>query len=308
MTPRGPDRTADAAGGRDLKQDEQRSGIGWALAAFGLWGVGPVYFKAVGYVPPLELLAHRVVWCVTLTALLIALGRDWGQLRKGIRDRRTLGTLAFSAALVAVNWFTYIYAVTTDRIVEASLGYFINPLVNVLLGMLFLGERLTRRQLLAVLLALAGTLNLTLSVGAPPWIALTLAVCFGFYGLMRKTVRIEAVNGLFVETAMLAPFASGYLLWLAWRGEGALGTIDLRTDALLLLAGVVTALPLVWFTRAARRLRYITIGLLQYIAPTLQLLIGVLVYGESFTQAHWVTFGLIWAALAVFTWDAISRR
>jgi chloramphenicol-sensitive protein RarD len=299
---------AMSAGGRVLKQDEQRSGIGWALAAFGLWGVGPIYFKAVAHVPPFQLLAHRVVWCVTLTAVLITLGRDWRQLREGLRDRRTTGTLALSAALVAINWFTYIFAVTTDHIVEASLGYFINPLVNVLLGMLFLHERLTRLQLLAVLLALAGTLNLTLSVGAPPWIALTLAVCFGFYGLLRKTVRIEAVNGLFVETAMLAPVASGYLLWLGWRGEGAFGAIDLRTDALLLFAGVITALPLVWFTRAARRLRYITIGLLQYIAPTLQLLIGVLVYGEPFTRAHWVTFGLIWAALAIFTWDAVSRR
>jgi chloramphenicol-sensitive protein RarD len=273
-----------------------------------MWGVGPIYFKAVGNVPPLELLAHRVVWCVTLTAVLITLGRDWGQLRTGVRDRRTLRTLALSAALVAVNWFTFIYAVTTDRIVEASLGYFINPLVNVLLGMLFLRERLTRLQLLAVLLALAGTLNLTLSVGAPPWIALTLAVCFGFYGLLRKTVRIEAVNGLFVETAMLAPVASGYLLWLAWHGEGAFGAIDFGTDALLLFAGVITALPLVWFTRAARRLRYVTIGVLQYIAPTLQLLVGVLIYGESFTSAHWLTFGLIWAGLAVFTWDAVSRR
>lgn len=276
------------------------------MAAFGLWGVGPVYFKAVGQVPPLELLAHRVVWCVALTALLITFGRDWGQLRRSIRDRRTLATLALSAALVAVNWFTFIYAVTTDRIVEASLGYFINPLFNVVLGMLFLRERLNRPQLIAVLMALAGTLNLTLSLGVVPWIALTLAVCFGFYGLLRKTVRIEAVNGLFVETAMLTPVAAGYLLWLGWHGQGAFGTIDLGTDALLLFAGVITALPLVWFTRAARRLRYVTIGLLQYIAPTLQLLVGVLVYGEAFTSAHWVSFGLIWAGLAIFTWDAVS--
>jgi chloramphenicol-sensitive protein RarD len=265
-----------------------------------------VYFKAVGHVPPLELLAHRVVWCVALTAVLITFGRDWAQLRGSIRDRRTLATLALSATLVAVNWFTFIYAVTTDRIVEASLGYFINPLFNVVLGMLFLRERLNRPQLIAVLLALAGTLNLTLSLGAVPWIALTLAVCFGFYGLLRKTVRIESVNGLFVETTMLLPVAAGYLLWLGWQGQGAFGTIDLETDVLLLFAGVITALPLVWFTRAARRLRYITIGVLQYIAPTLQLLVGVLVYGESFTSVHWVSFGLIWTGLAIFTWDAVS--
>jgi chloramphenicol-sensitive protein RarD len=267
----------------------------------------PIYFKAVGHVPPLELLAHRVAWSVPLTALLITLGRDWGQLRGSVGDRRTLATLALSAMLVAVNWFTFIYAVSTDRIVEASLGYFINPLVNVLLGMLFLRERLSRPQLLAVLLALAGTLNLTVSLGAPPWIALTVAVTFGVYGLLRKTVRIESVNGLFVETAMLAPVAVGYLLWLGSRGEGAFGTVDGRTDLLLIFAGVVTTLPLVWFTSAARRLRYITIGLLQYIAPSLQLLLGVLVYGETFTPAHWITFGMIWAGLAVFTWDAVSR-
>jgi len=267
----------------------------------------PIYFKAVEHVPPLELLAHRVAWSVPLTAMLITVGRDWGQLRRSIRDRRTLGTLALSATLVAVNWFTFIYAVTTGRIVEASLGYFINPLVNVLLGVLVLHERLTRPQWLAVLLALAGTLNLTLSSGAPPWIALTLAVSFGVYGLLRKTVRIESVNGLFVETTMLAPVAVGYLLWLFSRGEGAFGTIDRRTDLLLIVAGVVTTLPLVWYTSAARRLRYITIGLLQYIAPSLQLLLGVLVYGESFTRAHWITFGLIWTGLAVFTWDAVSR-
>ena len=293
--------------GRRLGQQEQRSGIFWALAAFGLWGVGPIYFKAVGHVPPLELLAHRVVWSVVLTGLLITLGRDWGQLRASLGDRRTLATLALSGTLVAANWFTFIYAVTTDRIVEASLGYFINPLVNVVLGMVFLGERLNRPQLLAVLLALAGTLTLTVSLEAPPWIALTLAVSFGFYGLLRKTVRIESVNGLFVETAMLAPVAVGYLLWLGSREVGWFGTIDRRTDLLLMAAGLVTALPLVWFTRAARRLRYITIGLVQYIAPSLQLLIGVLVYGEAFTRTHWITFGLIWAGLAVFTWDAIAR-
>jgi chloramphenicol-sensitive protein RarD len=268
--------------------------------------VGPVYFKIVGHISPLELLAHRVVWSSVLTAILITVGRDWATVRDGVRDRRTLATLALSAALVATNWFTFIYAVTTDRIVEASLGYFINPLINVLLGMLFLRERLSRPQLLAVLLALAGTLNLTWSVGRPPWIALILAVCFAFYGLLRKTVRIEAVNGLFVETVMLEPVAVGYLLWLGAQGRGAFGAVDRETDLLLMAAGVVTTLPLVWFTRAARRLRYITIGLLQYLAPTLQLLIGVLVYGEPFTRSHWITFALIWAGLGVFTWDAIA--
>jgi chloramphenicol-sensitive protein RarD len=281
--------------------------VGWALAAFGLWGINPVYFKSVAEIPPLELLAHRVVWSVPLAAALIALGRDWGPLGESLRDMRTLRTLVLSAILVASNWLIFIHAVTTDRIVEASLGYFINPLVNVVLGMLFLHERLNRAQLIAVGLALAGTLVLTFGSGAPPWIALALAISFGIYGLLRKTVRIEAVNGLFVETAMLAPAALGYLLWLGSRGTGHFGVVDRRTDVLLITAGVVTALPLVWFTIAARRLRYITIGILQYIAPSLQLLLGVAVYGEPFTRAHGLTFGLIWLGLAIFTWDAMSR-
>ncbi len=286
----------------------QRQGVVYALAAFVFWGLGPIYFKAVGHVPPLELLAHRIVWSVALTALLITIGRRWGRLREGLASRQTVGTLLLTAALVALNWFVYIYAVATDRIVEASLGYFINPLVNVLLGLVFLGERLRPAQVVAVMLALAGTLNLTVSYAALPWIALVLAFSFGFYGLLRKTVGIESLNGLFVETSLLLPVALGYVLLLAWRGEGSFIAIERRTDLLLLCAGVYTTLPLVWFTSAARRLRYITIGVLQYIAPSLQLLLGVVAYGEPFTRSHWITFGLIWTGLAVFMADALATQ
>jgi chloramphenicol-sensitive protein RarD len=280
----------------------------FALGAFCFWGLNPIYFHAVRQVPAVELLAHRIVWSVPLTVLLIALGRDWRGLRVALGDWRTMRTLLFTSCLVALNWFTFIHAVTTHRIIEASLGYFINPLVNVLLGMLFLRERLSRPQVVAVLLALAGTLNLALSYGTLPWITLVLAVSFGFYGLLRKTVRIESVNGLFVETALLCPLALSYLAWLAWRGVGSFTAHGGRIDLLLICAGVVTAVPLVWFTSAARRLRYITIGILQYVAPTLQLLLGVRLYHESFTAVHRVTFGLIWAGLAVFVVDAVVRQ
>jgi chloramphenicol-sensitive protein RarD len=284
-----------------------RRGVLLALAAFGFWGLVPVYFKAVRQVPPLEILAHRIVWSVPLTAGLIALRRDWSALRRALVDRGTAGTLAVSACLVAVNWLVFIYAVTHDRVVEASLGYFINPLVNVVLGMLILRERLRRPQVAAVLLALAGTVYMTASYGALPWIALTLATSFGLYGLLRKTVRIESVNGLFVETSLLAPIALAYLLLLSVDGAGSFLHAGRRVDLLLIGAGLVTTLPLVWFTAAARRLRYITIGLLQYIAPSLQLLLGVVAYDEAFTRVHWVTFGSIWAGLGIFMADSLRR-
>jgi chloramphenicol-sensitive protein RarD len=288
-------------------RDAGRTGFLFALAAFGFWGMTPIYFHAVRGVPAVEVLAHRVVWSLPLTALMITVVRDWGGLRIAVRDLRTMRTLLLSSTLVALNWLTYIYGVTNERIVETSLGYFVNPLVNVLLGMVFLGERLTRAQTLAVVLAAAGTLNLTLGLGRLPWIALTLAVSFGLYGLMRKTVRIESVNGLFVEIVLLSPLAAGYLAWLAVSGGGAFSPSRPRTALLLAAAGLVTALPLVWYTSAARRLRYVTIGLLQYIAPCIQLAIGVLLYHEPFTRTHRVTFTLIWIGLAIFTLDALSR-
>ncbi|MBN2125484.1 MAG: EamA family transporter RarD [Deltaproteobacteria bacterium] len=285
----------------------QRAGVFYGLAAFCFWGLVPVYFKAVGHVPPFEILCHRIVWSVAVTALLISIGRDWRGLRAALASGKVLPVLFLSAALAATNWFVFIYAITTNRVLQTSLGYFINPLVNVLLGMIFLKERLRPLQGVSVLLAAAGTLNLAFSYGEFPWIALTLAFSFGLYGLLRKTVRIESVNGLFVETTLISPLALAYLVFIGARGGGAFGSVDGWTTLLLVLAGMVTSFPLVWFTCAARRLPYTTIGFLQYLAPSLQFLLAVLVYHEPFTMTHLVTFALIWSGLVVFVGDSLLR-
>jgi chloramphenicol-sensitive protein RarD len=286
----------------------QRTGILYALAAFTFWGLTPFYFKAVAQVPPLELLAHRVLWSLPLLALLITLGRQWGAMRRALASRRLWALLFFTAALVTCNWFVFIYAMVSGRILQASLGYYVNPLVNVLLGLIFLQERLRPWQVVAVLLAAAGTLNLALAQGQLPWISLSLAFSFGTYGLLRKTMRIESLNGLFVETCLMTPAALAYVFWLASQGAGAFGAGGAQITLLLALAGMVTALPLVWFTSAARRLPYTTIGLLQYLAPSIQFVLAIFVYDETFTRAHLITFGCIWAGLALYMADLYRGR
>ena len=281
-----------------------------ALAAFGFWGVIPVYFKAVAQVPAPELLAHRTFWSVILLLVLIAIGRRWSALRGALAQRRIWLLLTASTTLLALNWLVFIWAVGDGRVLETSLGYYINPLVNVLLGVLVLRERLTPWQGLAVALATIGVLNLTLQLGSFPWVSLTLAATFGIYGLIRKTIRLNSIEGLFVETALVAPLALAYLIYLGATGSGALGAHDRATDILLLLSGVVTALPLMAFASAVRRLQYTTVGFFQYIAPSGHFLLAVFVYGEAFTGAHLVTFGLIWTALAIFTVQSLhtARR
>jgi chloramphenicol-sensitive protein RarD len=286
----------------------QRIGVLFALGAFGFWGLVPIYFKALQHVAPLDILCHRVAWSVPFTAGLILVGRQWRSLREAVRVSSVLRTLFLSATLVALNWFVFIYAVTTNRVIHASLGYFINPLVNVILGMVFLRERLGRWQTVAVLLAATGTLILTIRQGQLPWISLALAFSFGFYGLLRKTVRIESLNGLFVETSLLFPFAFAYLAFAAWKGAGAFGAVNWQTTLLLALAGAVTSVPLVWFTSAVRKLTYSSIGLLQYLSPTLQFALAVFLYGEAFTVAHQVTFGFIWTGLAIFMADSLYKQ
>lgn len=285
---------------------EQKIGVLYALAAFGFWGFVPVYFKAVQHVQPMEILGHRVLWSVPLTVLLISLSRNWGTLREAISSRKVLFTLFITAVLVTLNWFVFIYAIATDRILQASLGYFINPLVNVLLGMIFLRERLRRPQAAAVLLAAAGTIYLTISHGKLPWISLVLAFSFGVYGLLRKTVRIESVNGLFVETTIICPLALFYLLFRGVQGTGAFLAVDWQTTILLVAAGAVTTFPLVWFTSAARRLQYATIGILQYLAPSLNFLLAVFCYHEAFTPVYIASFACIWTGLAIFVMDSIK--
>ena len=280
----------------------------YAFAAFGYWGFMPIIIKTVSHVTPMEVMVHRVIWTVVFTLLLIGVGRDWGALKKALSDKKVLRQMGLSTSLLAVNWYVYIYAIDTDRVLQTSLGYFINPLMNVVLGMIFLRERLPFLQIVAVALAALGTMNLIFNYGELPWIALVVAGTFGIYGLIRKTVSIEAVQGLFVETTLILPFALGYLIHLMATGKAAFGAVNLSTDALLVLIGPITALPLILFTCAARRLPLYILGLIQYIAPTAHLFIAVFMYKEPFTTAHFITFAFIWTALAVFAWDSIRRR
>jgi chloramphenicol-sensitive protein RarD len=287
---------------------ETRKGLAFALAAFGFWGLVPIYFKAVRHVDPLDVLAHRVVWSIPLIALLISRLGNWTGVREALRSPKTLGTLLVSAILVATNWFVFIYGVGTGRILQTSLGYYFNPLVNVLLGLVVLRESLSRLQTAAVLLAAAGTAVLGLRGGEFPWIALVLAFSFGTYGLIRKTVRIDSMGGLFIETVLLSPAAMLFLAVNVGSGNEAFISGGPVTTVLLVAAGAVTAIPLIWFASAARRLPYSILGMCQYLAPSMSFILAVLVYGERFTANHAVAFGCIWTALAVFAADSVLRQ
>jgi chloramphenicol-sensitive protein RarD len=299
---------APPVGSTRAPTQRSRSGALYALLAFLAWGFNPVYFKAVKEVPVVEVVAHRVVWAILLLTIVVSIGRRWPSILRALFDRRALLTLAASTALLSSNWALYVWAVAHERILETSIGYFINPLLSVLLGMVFLGERLNRVQMVAVGLGVLGVANLTWHYGQLPWIALYLAGSFGFYGLVRKTAPVDALGGLFIETLILLPAAVVYLLWLAAAGGGSFSRDNFGFDLVLMLSGPVTAFPLLWFSAAARRLKLSTVGFFQYIAPSTQFLLAVFVYGEPFTHAHAVTFPLIWTALALLTADAVRRQ
>jgi chloramphenicol-sensitive protein RarD len=291
-----------------MTEDSRPStGVIYGLAAYLWWGLAPLYFKAIAHVPPSEVLAHRILWSCLLLALLIWRRGELGALAAAFRSRRLLATLAVSTVLIGVNWFVFIWAIAHDRLLQASLGYFINPLVNVLLGVAILKEKLRRPQAAALALAAAGVVLMGLRVGGLPAISLILAVSFALYGLLRKRTPVGGIVGLAVETGLLAPLALGYLFWLGGEDRLVFSRLDARTDWLLAASGVVTALPLVWFANAARRLQLSTVGILQYLSPTLQFLLAVLVFGEPFAARELASFGLIWAALAIYTFDALRR-
>lgn len=281
-----------------------RKGLVYGLAAHSMWGLFPIYFKAVESVPALEVLIHRVVWSVVILVPLVLIQRQWPELRRALSNRRTLGVLLLTTCLIAANWYLFIVAVETGRLIQASLGYFINPLVNILLGMVFLGERLSRPAAVAVGLAVVGVGAQALMIGSLPFIALFLAFSFGLYGLIRKTAPVGAVVGLTVETALLTPLGLGYFYWAHRAGSLAFTSGELRLDVLLVAAGFITATPLLLFTAAARLLPLSTMGFLQYVAPSGHFLLA-LAYGEPLTSAHIVTFACIWAALAIFTRDQL---
>jgi chloramphenicol-sensitive protein RarD len=283
-------------------------GVIYAAGAYVLWGLLPLYWKALHGVPSSQIVAHRLVWSLAFVGLVLTARRNWGWLGKAIRQPRVLLIFGLSGVLLTVNWLVYIWGVNAGFIVETSLGYFINPLVNVLLGYVFLKERLRPMQWGALAVALAGVLYLTFSYGAFPWIALTLAFSFGLYGLIRKTAALNSAEGLFVETAILFLPAFGFLLFHELRGTGSLGHVDAPTTLLLIGAGAVTSIPLILFAAGARRVTLTTLGLLQYIAPTMQFLIGVLIFGEPFGMGRVVGFGLIWAALVLYTAESLITR
>ncbi|MFL6618023.1 MAG: EamA family transporter RarD [Povalibacter sp.] len=282
-------------------------GLAAAATAFFIWGVLPIYLKWLQAVPVLQVTAHRLSWgCVVAIAWLGFRG-ELGHVRAALADPRVRVRLFLSAALISANWIVYVWGVANNRVVETSLGYFINPLFNVTLGVLVLSERLNRAQWTAVALAALGVAYLTWSAGHPPWISLSLAFTFGTYGFVRKIIRVDALAGFGAETLLLLPFGIGYLVWCEMSGTGAMGHTSAWITALLVLGGPVTAIPLVLFAYGARRIPYSTVGLLQYIGPTLQLLLGVFAFHEPFGGPRVIGFSCIWAGLAIYAFDGVWR-
>ena len=280
---------------------ERMAGLAAALGAFCIWGLAPLYFKLLGQVSADEIIAHRVIWSMVFLGLVL-LVRERQRLRSHLRiERRVLGALLVSAALIAVNWLVFVYAINTNRVLSTSLGYFINPLVNVLLGMLIFRERLGRLQGIAVLLAFVGTAWMTVRLGRLPWIALLLAFSFALYGVVRKKTDVGPLVGLFWETLLVTPLALAWLFWLDRRGMLAFDFGSLGEAALLAGTGLVTLVPLVLFATGVRRLNLSTIGLMQYLAPSMTFLLAVFLFDEPFTPDHAVTFACIWTALVLFT-------
>lgn len=281
-----------------------RAGLLMGLGAYSLWGVLPLYFKALAHVRATEIVAHRILWSLLFLAALATVRRRWPGVRAALGDRKVALTLLLTSVLIGINWLVYIYAVVSGHVLEGSLGYYLNPLVNVVLGVGFLKEKLSPYQKGAVLLAAGGVAVLALGAGGAIWISLTLAGSFALYGFLRKIAPVEALEGLWIETLFLTPLAAGWVLWLSAQGQGAF-LADHVTDLLLILGGALTAIPLLLFTAASKHLPYSTLGFLQYVAPSLQFMLAVFVFGEPLTTAHLFCFAAIWTALAIFVWESV---
>jgi chloramphenicol-sensitive protein RarD len=285
-----------------------RSGIIYAALAFLCWGLFPIYFHALGDVPPMQILAHRMLWSLGFLLIVLVLRRQWKWLNV-VRQPRVFFSFVLSAVLLSANWLVYIWSVTNHHVIEASLGYFINPLVNIMLGYLILKERLRTIQWVAIAIAALGVAWLTWQTGTVPWIALFLAFSFGSYGLLRKTAALGALEGLSFETIMLFPLAAAYVVWLTVNGQNVfINTDSDTTRVLLVMAGPLTAIPLLLFASGARRIPLSILGLLQYLSPTLQFLLGVWLFKEAFTADRLVGFALIWSALILFAGEGLLRR
>ncbi|WP_063725824.1 EamA family transporter RarD [Cryptosporangium arvum] len=283
---------------------EQRRGLLFGVAAYGAWGIFPLYFQLLKPAGALEILAHRIIWSLVTVGVLIVVLRRWRWFRTA--GVRTIGLLTLSAALIAANWYTYIYGVNSSRVVETALGYFINPLISVLLGVAVLHERLRRMQWVALAIGAVAVVVLTVDYGRPPWIAITLAFSFGLYGLIKKIVGAPAVEGLATESLVLLLPALGYVTWLTWQGDAEFGHVSAGHTTLMVLSGALTAAPLLAFAAAANLVSLTTVGLLQYLTPTLQFLLGVTVLGEHMPLARWAGFALVWVALIVFSAETLA--
>lgn len=286
----------------------KNKGVLFALAAYILWGFFPLYFKAIQQVSALQILAHRIAWGFVFTLAVVLVLRQWKEFRASVFNRRTFLIYAGASVVLGINWFTYVWAVITNHVVESSLGYFINPIVSVLLGVIFLRERLRTFQWVAIAMVTAGVVYLTITFGQLPWISLLLAVTFGFYGLLKKIAPLGALHGITLETAVLTIPSLVYLFIVNANGTGTFGHSTPLLDFLLVLSGPVTAIPLLLFATGARRIPLTTIGLLQYIAPTLQFLLGVLVFHEPFDQTRLIGFMIIWLALVLFSVENLLAR
>ena len=290
-----------------IAQRRERIGLACGLIAYALWGVLPVYFKALAGVPAILIVAHRIIWSLLALAALVSLLGNWQPVRAALRDRKALATLTVTALLIAVNWLLYVYAINSGHLLAGSLGYYLNPLANILLGRFFLGEALSKRQWTAVAIAAAGVAVLAAGALDTLWISLTLCFSFATYGLLRKQVAVDSLSGLTIETFILLPFAFAYLAIEASAGSAIFG-VDRADPWLLLGAGIISTTPLLLFTEAARRLAYSTVGMLQFIAPTVQFLLAVLAYGEVVTWSHAIAFAAIWSAVALYMSAMIGRR
>lgn len=289
-------------------QSDERRGMWFAIACYTIWGVFPLYFRLLAPVPAIDILAHRVIWSLGFLVILLTLRQEWAWLRPALRSRRTLGLYALAGAVLAANWYTYIWAVNAGFVIESSLGYFINPLVSVLIGVIVLRERLRIGQWAAIVTATAGVLYLTLNYGQLPWIALTLAFTFAFYGLLKKHGTVRSMQGLTLEAGVLLAPALALLFFRETTGHDSLVSYGLGKLLLLMSTGVVTVMPLVWFASAARLIPLSLLGILQYIAPTLQFLVGLLIFQEPFNTTQLIGFAIIWLALLIYSVEGLHHQ
>lgn len=281
--------------------DEKKIGIMYGIVAFTAWGFLPLYWKLLNLIPALEILAHRITWSFVFVSILLLIKGDYGKVKNVLANKRNTILIALASLLISVNWFTYIWAVNSNYVVQASMGYYINPLVVSLLGMVVLKEKFNKGQMVALVLATIGVLILTVQYGSIPWIALILAITFAFYGLAKKMLVVDALTGLALETLMITPFALFFIITRQIQGIGSLLIIPIPVLILLILSGVATATPLLWFAKGTQKVEFSTIGFLQYIAPTISLFLGVFIFKEEFSYTHFISFSFIWAALIIYT-------